>query len=313
MKKNKCKYAFIIGSPRSGTTLLGDILDLHPEIARWYEPYFVLDYHFRNSSDDCRHSDDAADEVRKYIVNAFEYYRKKSGCQIVVDKSPRNSLKLPFLLKIFPEARFIHILRDGRDATLSINREWKKRSNILSGNKGKYLQVFKTVTDFLTRQPFLKHKIAALRFELGGFANLGGDQGFLHRLRWEGRIGWGPRFKGWQDIIDNISTLEFNALQWVNCVKPIIKEGACLDKERFMEIHYEKFLDDPKMELEKIFSFLEVEFPRDFMSRLPSLKENNFGKWKKAFSPQEKALIGPILNDLLIQLGYENSDSWYTG
>ena len=50
-----------------------------------------------------------------------------------MDKSPRNSLKIPFVRKIFPEAKFIHIVRDGRDTSLSINKEWVNLTQIFEG------------------------------------------------------------------------------------------------------------------------------------------------------------------------------------
>ena len=122
--------AFIVGSGRSGTTLLGDILDLHSLICCWYEPYFILDRYFRNAPNDRRVAREANENVKRHIKRAFDYYRYKRKCHTVVDKSPRNSLKIPFLLEIFPKARFIHMVRDGRDVTLSISKEWQKRQEI---------------------------------------------------------------------------------------------------------------------------------------------------------------------------------------
>ncbi len=306
------KIAFIIGSPRSGTTLVGDILDLHPQIGRWYEPYFVLDRYFRNAPNDCRTAADATDDVKAYISHAFDYYRIKYGCSIVVDKSPRNSLKIPFLRQIFPEAKFIHILRDGRDSILSIHRQWVKRQNIGSVGNRNYWQIIRTVKNFLIDpQPLLVHKIAALQFEMGGAADILKGQGFLHKLRWDGRVGWGPQFAGWQQVIDEVSTLEFNALQWAKCVKTVKVDSQKIDKSKFLEIRYESFLKHPQDVLERVFTFLESPFPGNFMSQLPVLKGTNYNKWKDVFSDKEKALIGPIVNPLLVQLGYANDDSWY--
>lgn len=304
------KNVFIVGSPRSGTTLLGDILDLHPQIARWYEPYFVLDRYFRNSLNDYRTTADANDEVREYIANAFDYYRKKRKCDIVIDKSPRNSLKIAFLNKIFPSAKFIHILRDGRDVTLSINREWRNREEIL-GNRRRMFQAMRTIRNFIKRQPLLVHKVAALRFEIGSFAKALNFRSWLNRLRWEGRIAWGPRFEDWQFTIDRVSKLEFNALQWVKCTKAVLKESQNLKESRFLEIRYENLLKLPNETIKRIFDFLKVPFATDFMSQIPVLKTSSISKWRDEFSYSEKALIGPILNPLLMQFGYANNDSWY--
>jgi hypothetical protein len=40
---------------------------------------------------------------------------------MIVEKSPRNALRVPFLRAVFPEAKFIHVLRDGRDVACSLS------------------------------------------------------------------------------------------------------------------------------------------------------------------------------------------------
>jgi hypothetical protein len=304
------KNAFIIGSGRSGTTLLGDILDLHPLICRWYEPYFVFDRYFRNEPNDCRTSKDANDSVKKYISGAFDHFRDRRKCRTVIDKSPRNSLKIPFLLEIFPKARFIHIVRDGRDATLSIYREWQKRQTIL--NERNYYQALQTIRKFLVRQPLLEHKIAAAIFEIGDFRHIFCRKMVFQRYkRWCGRIGWGPRFEGWQDLIDKVSTLEFSALQWVKCLEAIVADRNRIEEDRYLEIRYEDFLMRPEKTLAGIFEFLKMPFPPGFMDLMPILKISNYNKWRDGFSTEQKESIGPILQPLLTQFGYADDRSWY--
>ena len=134
--------AFIIGTPRSGTTLLGRILGLHPRISTWIEPYYVWDYHFRNAPHDHLDDHDASEKVKRSIRNAFMRYRQAQNVDVVIDKSPRNCLRLSFINSVFPESRYIYILRDGRDSILSIYQQWrlKKESFGSKGNpKNKYL------------------------------------------------------------------------------------------------------------------------------------------------------------------------------
>lgn len=304
------KNAFIVGSGRSGTTLLGDILDLHPLICRWYEPYFVMDRHFRDAPNDLRTAKVANAKVKKYITGAFGHYRDRRKCRIVIDKSPRNSLKLSFLLEIFPEARFVHIVRDGRDATLSIYREWQKRQTIL--NERNYYLAIRSIRRFLVRQPLLEHKIAAALFEIGNLRDVSSlKMAFQRYKRWEGRIGWGPRFEGWQAVIDKVSTLEFSALQWAKCLEAIVADRTKIKDDRYLEIRYEDFLTRPENTLAGIFEFLAVRFPPDFMDLMPTLKVSNYDKWRQGFSVEQKACIGPILQPLLSQFGYTDDRSWY--
>lgn len=62
----------IVGPPRSGTSLLGRILGLHPQVATWIEPYFVWDRDFRDARDDCRTKEEASERVRATHQELFQ-------------------------------------------------------------------------------------------------------------------------------------------------------------------------------------------------------------------------------------------------
>lgn len=305
-------FVFIVGSPRSGTTILAEVLDRHPSIAQWYEPYFIWDRHFRNALDDCRGAEDATEEVRQWIRGAFEAYRKARGVDLVVDKSPRNCLKLPFVKAIFPEAAFIFLYRDGRDAILSIHREWLRRRGILGNRRRgmRWRDVIGVILTWMNRQLFWRHRLQAFLFELGR-PRLWFRGEFLHRIRWDGRVGWGPRFQGWQELIDRVSTLEFNAHQWVRCVDGILREQPSIPKDRCILLKYEDFIEDPESSLRALFSSLRVEFPAEYMEKLPEIRAGNFNKWRQAFSEDDLRVLGPIIGKALIHLGYETDESWY--
>ena len=306
------QYVFIIGSPRSGTTLLGDLLDLHPQIGRWYEPYFVLEHHFQEMSHDGRTIEDATDEVKSYIFHEFEAYRRKRNCQFVVDKTPRNCFRILFLRQIFPDAKFIHLIRDGRDTTLSIHKEWRKREEILQ-RKRNVLRGLQVIKEFLDEHEFLEHKIAALYFEIGSPSNLlkGRSHLFYRLRRWKGRIGWGPQFKDWQTVIDTVSILEFNAMQWTKCIEGVLSAKHHLTSRNFLQIRYEDLLGQPKKTLHCIVDFLGTSFSDNFLADLSRLRASNINKWQSAFSHQEKRQIGPIIQSTLQDLGYVEDDSWY--
>ena len=306
---------FIIGLPRSGTTLLGEILGKHPQVCTWYEPSFVLDRFFRNAPHDRRTAHDATAPVTRYLQEEFQRFQRTMRCAFVVDKSPHNSLKLPFLNAIFPDARFIHLLRDGRDAVLSIRREWQRRQALASGGVGAWPAKLAALRASLRRQPRWRYRWRAFWFFIGGPLGLLLHDRWLLPVRWQGQIGWGPRFPGWQDVIGKVSLLEFCALQWRSCVETILRdsEQLRLGPERLLTVRYEEFLQHPDQVLKRIFAFIGVDMPAGFLDQLPPLKRHNFGKWQDAFTPEEKALIGPILHPLLEELGYARSDSWYRG
>jgi len=307
------KVAFIVGSPRSGTTVLGEILDTHPSIGNWYEPYFVIDRFFRGARDDVRTNNDATEKIKNYIRSEFQYFAKKQSVNIIIDKSPRNSFKIPFLLEIFPAAKFIHIIRDGRDACLSIHREWQKPKNILAKDKpfmrGKLFSQMAVMKRMISRQPLLKHKLQAVHFEMGSWLNFN-FKSYLHRIRWNGQIGWGPLFKDRRSFLKEHSTLEFNAMQWVKAVETAQASLLKVPDEKKIEIRYENLLDFPEENIKNILDFLDEKPTRDFFDSIPKLYKANYNKWEKEFTAEEISKIKPILNPLLIKLGYVKDKKW---
>lgn len=299
-------FVFIVGSPRSGTTVLGTIFDSHKDISQWYEPYFVWDRYFRDAVDDQRDQKDASPAVKAYLRNAFANYKTNRGSRLVVDKSPRNSLKIPFILEVFPSARFVHILRDGRDTTLSIHREWKKRQAIAGTGQNKdgfnYKKAITVVDEWLKRQPDMLDRIRAFWFETHW--NVFNPKKHLNRRRWNGDVGWGPRFKNWIDIYNQSSMLEFNAYQWLYCVKQIRQAWPDIPEHNRIEIRYEALITQPEKTIETLLNFIHLDYEPSFLSAIPKLKSNNFNKWEKEFTSQELSMITPILDPMLRTLGY---------
>ena len=305
-------FAFIVGSPRSGTTILGELLDRHPQVSQWYEPYFVWDRVFRLAPHDERTAGDATPKVHKRILKDFSAYKKRKKCSVLIDKSPRNSLKIPFILKIFPRARFVHLLRDGRDVTLSIHKEWQRRRKIVHNpnNRGQvdYLRACAVLKNFIARQTYARDKLKAFWFETHG--HLFNNTKQLNRLRWNGEIGWGPRFKDWETTYSQTSLLQFNAHQWRACAECIKRDWALIPQPNRLTIRYEDLITDPDLKIGEILSFLGVQNNREYKSTLPKLKADNYNKWKREFTPKQLEEIHPILSPALVEFGYAESEEW---
>lgn len=305
-------FVFIVGSPRSGTTIFGELLDQHPQLSQWYEPYFVWDRHFRLAAHDERTAADANARVSRQIFGDFDRHRKHKKCLFLIDKSPRNSLKIPFILKIFPAARFIHLLRDGRDVTLSIHKKWQQLRRIVKDpqlrGRFNYAKALETLNTFLAHQTFLSDKLRALWFETHGhFLNKARN---LNRLRWRGEIGWGPRFKNWQVVYSRSSLLQFNAHQWRACVEKIQRDWDLIQRQNRFTLRYEDLITNPSAKINEILDFIGVKNSQDFMSSLPELKAGNFNKWKSEFTRSQLMEIYPILTTQLVELGYAGSEEW---
>lgn len=300
---------FIIGSPRSGTTILGQILGTHPQIAEWYEPYFIWDFYFGEKKDDIRGYNDATRKVKDFITREFRYFMEKSQKDVVIDKSPTHAFHIPFINAIFPHAKWIHILRDGRDVTLSIHKEWIKRARIVENRN--YLDFIRLTGKFLNRQPYLRNKLQALFFEIKTRHTLNPTK-MLNKSKWRGYAGWGPRFKGWQEQINKTTMLEFNSYQWLHCINQINEDKMIICKDNLIEIRYEQLLLNPEVELKKIIKFLSLEFSNNFMQKMPRLKLENFKKWEKGFSSSQNMEISRVLTEKLIELNYETNPNWAT-
>src|SRR5579875_88799 len=117
---------FVVGFPRSGTTLLEQMLDAHPRLQSMDErPFFhVLSDRLGRAGinvprDLHKLGQEECDALRKdYLALACAGITRRRGTQLV-DKNPLNMLWLPLIHRLFPKARFILALRDPRDVILS--------------------------------------------------------------------------------------------------------------------------------------------------------------------------------------------------
>ena len=126
---------FVLGAPRSGTTFLGSCIGALPEVSYHFEP---------------RVTKAAARQVyegawpRERAARVFRTsYRllllaAGDGGRRFAEKNPENCFVLPFLAETFPDARFIQIIRDGRDVAVShAEKPWLSSRSAGSGRRGR--------------------------------------------------------------------------------------------------------------------------------------------------------------------------------
>jgi hypothetical protein len=297
-------YVFIVGCGRSGTTFLGDVLGRHPEILNWYEPDFIWNWHTGNLESDVRTEAHLTEKGKWFIRREFSLFKYKSGAKFIIDKSPLNSFKIPYILGVFPKSRWIHLIRDGRDVTLSLNKEWNKRKHIVAKKNIKgFVSGFKRM---IASQPFWRNRFQSVYYEI---RNLNSPTSVfsLNKSKWEGKIGYGARFPGWKDYCDSHSIIEFNAMQWVKSVEAVKTSLGNVPGRNWIEIKYENFLIHPRETLIEVLNFIGGKIDEDFFKSLPPIKRNNFNKWEKEFTPGDLKKIDPILTPKLIELGYEGN------
>jgi len=133
------KPVFIVGMGRSGTTILGVVLSMHRQVAFLNEPKAM--WHLVHPHEDvignytqgpARYRLDGTDASPNAIEAAqrmYGYYLSMTRRERVVDKYPELVFRVPFVLKLFPDARFIFLMRNGWDACSSIDG-WSQRFRV---------------------------------------------------------------------------------------------------------------------------------------------------------------------------------------
>jgi hypothetical protein len=132
---------FVCGAPKSGTTWLQRVLDAHPEVMCSGEGHFV-DRFMMPLADLVRDYNRQQAQVAERVYEGRPYYQPVEqalfdrlarvfivdrlhargpgpAVRWVGDKTPRYALGLGSLMRIFPDARFVNIIRDPRDAAMS--------------------------------------------------------------------------------------------------------------------------------------------------------------------------------------------------
>jgi hypothetical protein len=266
----------VLGVRRSGTTLLRVMLDRNSELAIPDESYFVpqLAHRHRGTPDPSRFLDDlrrlptlrdwgiSPEDVRarlrvgmttgEAIGAVYDAYAARRGKPRWGDKTPLYMEYLALLERLFPDAQFVHLVRDGRDAALSV------------------LDLPEGVVTRTWPHP------ASLR----GFA-----------------------------------------CQWRREVRAARALGGRAGPSRYIEVLYERLVDDPERELTRICEFAALPFEPEMLryhedvdvsgkphqQRLLAGPTTGVRDWRRDLPADDARAFEEIAGDLLADFGYETS------
>lgn len=122
---------FVVGCPRSGTSLLFTLLRRHDDVRSLPGEGHVLWSTYQHPrlkgwSSDRLTAEDIRPREPRYLYTGV---RRIAGAHRFLDKTPKNVLRMPYLAKLFPDARFVLLKRDGRATVSSLIEGWRVRQS----------------------------------------------------------------------------------------------------------------------------------------------------------------------------------------
>jgi hypothetical protein len=155
-------FVFIVGCPRSGTTLLQRIVNAHPHVAITPETQWVPKYYERRigltSTGNVTHElipelmahrtfhklgisarqlenlidGDELVSYARFVSGIYALFGEARGKPLVGDKTPEYCRRIRVLHALWPNAKFVHLVRDGRDVCLSAFN-WRRKADRMAG------------------------------------------------------------------------------------------------------------------------------------------------------------------------------------
>src|SRR5215211_66735 len=215
----------LFGNFRSGTTMLQKLISTHPDVVPLYEPVGLWLYADPGRSHDEFDENDATEKVKRYIRNEFLKYQQQHGNRIIVEKTPHNILRIPYVRAIFPEAHFLYIVRDPLSFVSSVEIKWQQPATQ------------KRIVKRLKSTP-----VTQLQHYLKRFLS---QQWNNRILRQKYLSVWGPRYKGIQEDRQKEDLMTVIARQWSRCSSKAEKDLALFEDSQVSRLRYEDFVQDP--------------------------------------------------------------------
>jgi len=277
----------IIGAPRSGTNMLRDVLTALDGVATW--PCDEINYIWRHGNlrypSDALPAERATPEVRAYVERQFEWVARHYESDVIVEKTCANSLRVPFVDQLMPNARYLFIRRDGVDAVGSAMSRWKAPLDIgYLAEKARFVPAMDL--------PYYGGRYIWSR---------------LYRLfSSEQRVAfWGPRLDDIDALLDEHSLADVCAIQWQRCVDSAATAFAGMSEERWLEVGYEDFVRRPEHAIARVLDFLGRDVSQERRRALvENVRSTSIGKGRAELDDTTILRLETLIGDTLRRYGY---------
>ena len=297
---------FIFGHARSGTTLLMRLARLHPEVHCNYQAHFftrrpllkslvdtpeVEEWLKRKSNRWNRGRDLSPLVLRAAADFIMERDAAKEGKRIVGDKSPSSTIHgqaVQDLHAVYPDAKLVYIVRDGRDVLVSERfRNFVEESKFLSGED--------------------KQIVDELRKDYTQFTNGARSiftESFIRRVA----MGWVTNLQETEREGNRLFGNNYFTLRYEDILERPLEELTHLWKFLGVERIDDSFEREIKVEME---SNPDEEWQARRNKNIASfLPKGHAGNWERLFTARDKSLFKEIAGKMLVKWEYEKSLEW---
>lgn len=275
----------LFGNTRSGTSVIQQVLAAHPDVAAWYEPRNLWQYADPGRNHDEFDEHDATEKVKRYVRQRFLEYQNENGGRIIVEKTPVNVLRIPYVRAIFPEATFLYVIRTPFSFISSVELKWQKTVTV----KGIGWRLKSTPPT-----------------QLHHYARKYVRQQYDKRVRKKKYLSvWGPRYRGIAQDVATEEMLTVIARQWSACSAKAERDLAAFEGGQVLRLRYEDFVTDPLADMARICEHAGLEMTDEVADAARDLvKSDRQQKWTR-FNPGELAAILPEVIGEMNRHGYE--------
>lgn len=282
---------FIIGSGRSGTTLLLNLLAKHPDLA-WFSNYvdFYPDKHWIMILSRLREIPVVGSKISGLIPGILHSHES---------------------INIYKYCGIHNLIYD-KKAPLTENDVTPQSATCFRDIVAKCLR-FSGKSRFLNKNT---NNCARIRYLNAIFPK----SKYIHIIR-DGRAvsnslinvdWWSDLTLWWSDYSPNDwnstgkPAIELCAHHWQQMVRTVLSAVPYLEDDQYIEVGYEELTANPLTEMRKLIKFCDLRWTKDFENQIKKQPIYNFNnKWSENLSMSDQQILEDSLSDLLSELGYQ--------